>query len=172
MRHVMKKILLDVKPFQETLHADMCGPASLKIVMDYYGVSKSGKELAELTKLAPNLGVDDKNIAYAARALGFKVEIKNESSFENIEKWLEKGVPVIVDWFTRGRQDYDDSEVSDGHYSVVIGLDDEYIYLQDPETGGERKIGRDDFMKVWFDFSGHILKPEELIIRQLIAIYK
>ncbi len=165
-------IKLDVKPFQETLHADMCGPASLKIVMDYYGMDKSEKELAELTKLAPGLGVDDKNIANAAKSLGFKVETQNESSFEDIQNWLEKGVPVIVDWFTRGRQDYDDSEVSDGHYSVVIGLDDEYIYLQDPETGGERKIDHEDFMKVWFDFMGRILKPEELIIRQLIAIYK
>lgn len=168
----MKNLRLNVKPFQETLHADMCGPASLKIIMDHYGINKSEKELAELTKLVPGLGVDDKSITDAAKALGFKVEIKNESSFEDIEKWLEKGVPVIVDWFTRGRQDYDDSEVSDGHYSVVIGLDESHIYLQDPEIGGERKISKEDFMKVWFDFTGHYLKPNELIIRQLIAIYK
>ena len=165
-------IKLNVQPFQETLHADMCGPASLKIVLNFHGVDKSEKELAELCKLAPGLGVDDKSISDAAKALGFNVEIKNKSSFEDIEAWLKKGVPVIVDWFTRGRQDYDDSEVADGHYSVVFGLDDEYIYLQDPETGGERKIGREDFLKVWFDFSGHILKAEELIIRQLIAVYK
>ncbi len=168
----MKKILLDVKPFQETLHADMCGPAALKIVLDYYGVHKTEKELAELAGLVPGLGVDDESIAKAAKLLGFNVEIKNESSFEDIEKWLSRGVPVIVDWFTRGRQDYNDSEVADGHYSVVIGLDDEYIYLQDPETGGERKIGRENFMKVWFDFAGEYIKPDELVTRQLIAIYK
>jgi ABC-type bacteriocin/lantibiotic exporter with double-glycine peptidase domain len=165
-------VKLNVQPFQETLHADMCGPASLKIVLDYYGINKSEKELAELCKLVPGLGVDDKSIAEAAKALGFKVEIKNESNFEDIESWLKKGVPVIVDWFTRGRSDYDDSEVPDGHYSVAIGLDENHIYLQDPETGGERKIDKEDFMKVWFDFSGYYLKPEELIIRQLIAIYK
>lgn len=166
------KYKLDVKPFQETLHADMCGPASLKIVLDYYGVNKTEKELADLTGLVPGLGVDDTGIAKAVESLDFKIEIKNESSFEEIERWLKKDVPVIVDWFTRGRQDYDDSEVADGHYSVVIGLDNEHIYLQDPETGGERKITKEDFMKVWFDFKGQHLKPEELIIRQLIAIYK
>lgn len=168
----MKKILLNVQSFQETLHADMCGPASLKIVMDYYDVNKTEKELAELTKLVSGLGIDDKKIANAAKAFGFKVEIKNKSSFADIEAWLNKGVPVIVDWFTRGRHDYDDSAVADGHYSVAVGLDDGYIYLQDPETGGERKIKREDFMKVWFDFIGYYLKPEELILRQLIAIYK
>jgi len=168
----MKKISLKVKKFQETLHADMCGPASLKIVLDYYGVNKTEKELAKLTGLIPGLGIDDKNIAKAAKSLGFKVEIKNESSFHDIERWLRKEVPVIVDWFTRGRCDYDDSEVADGHYSVVTGLDDKYVYLQDPETGGERKIDREDFMKVWFDFAGYHINPKKLIIRQLIAIYR
>ena len=125
-----------------------------------------------MSEIVAGIGWCDNDIANVAKSLGFKVEIKNESSFEDIEEWLKKGVPVIVDWFTRGRQDYDDSEVSDGHYSVVYGLDDENIYLQDPETGGERKIARDDFMRVWFDFTGFYLKPEELIIRQIIAVYR
>lgn len=163
---------LSLKPFQETLHADMCGPASLKIVLDHYGIEKTEKELAILTKLVPGLGIDDRSIAEAAKALGFKAEIKNRATFEDIAAWLSKGVPVIVDWFTRGRADYGDSEVPDGHYSVVVGLDEEFIFLQDPEIGGERRIARDDFMKVWFDFAGRYLKPEELIIRQLIAIHR
>ena len=164
--------MLNVKPFQETLYADMCGPASLKIILDFYGVNKSEKELAILADLVPGLGVDDKGIIRAARSFGFSAKISNESNFEDIEKWLIKDVPIIVNWFTRGRKERDDSEVSDGHYSVVMGLDDEYIYLQDPEIGGERKIGREDFMKVWFDFTGQCISPNELVIRQLIAIYK
>jgi predicted double-glycine peptidase len=150
----------------------MCGPASLKIVLDYYGVEKTEKELAELTGLVSDLGISDKDIVRAAESLGFRAEIKTESNFAEIEEWLEKGTPVIVNWFTRGRQDYDDSEVPDGHYSVVSGLDDDYIYLQDPEIGGERKIKREDFLRVWFDFPGPEIKPDELIIRQLLAIYK
>lgn len=165
-------IKLDVKPFQETLHADMCGPASLKIVMDYYGVNKSENELAELTNLTPGIGVGDKDIVEVAKILGFSTEVKDDSKFEDIEFWLNKGVPVIVDWFTRGRQDYGDSDVADGHYSVVVGLDGNYIYLQDPEIGKERKIRREDFVKVWFDFTGENIKSDELVIRQLIAIYK
>jgi predicted double-glycine peptidase len=168
----MKLIMLDVKPFQETLHADMCGPATLKVIFDYYGVNKTEKELAELTDVVTGLGIDDMSIAKAAKSLGFKVEIKNDATFEDIESWLKKGVPVIVDWFTKGRPDYDDSEVADGHYSAVIGLDDEFIYLQDPEMGSVRKLDRDDFMRVWFDFRGEYLKLDELIVRQLIAIYK
>ena len=168
----MNKILLDVKPFQETLNADMCGPASLKIVLEYYGINKSEDELAQLCKVKKGLGVDDKSIKSAAEKLGFKAKIKNNSSFRDMENWLKKDVPVMVDWFTKGRTDYGDSSTADGHYSVVIGLDDEFIYLQDPELGAMRKIAKNDFMRVWFDFKGEYLKPNELIIRQIIAIYK
>lgn len=168
----MKKILLDVKPFQETLDADMCGPASLKIVLEYFGTTKSEEELAGLCKVKKELGTDDKSIKKVAEKLGLKVKIKNNSSYKDIEKWLKKDVPVMVDWFTKGRAYCGDSSTADGHYSVVMGLDDEFIYLQDPELGAMRKIKREDFMRVWFDFKGDFLKTNELIIRQIIAIYK
>ncbi|PJA89124.1 MAG: hypothetical protein CO138_02135 [Candidatus Moranbacteria bacterium CG_4_9_14_3_um_filter_33_15] len=167
----MKK-MLKIKPFQETLNAGMCGPASLKIVLDYYDIEKSEKELAKLCRHNKNMGVDDEKIKKAAGSLGFKVKIKNSSNFKDIENWLDKKVPVIVNWFTKGRQEYSESEVSDGHYSVVAGLDEKYIYLQDPEIGKIRKIKRDDFMRVWFDFKGKYIKVDELIVRQIIAIYK
>lgn len=165
--------LLPVKPFQETLHAGMCGPASLKMVLDYYGVDKTEEELAEFCGTDSDLGTSDEGIKRAAESLGFKVEIHNNNTFDGIQRWLDKKVPVIVSWFTRGRIDYDDSEVPDGHLSVVVGLDDENIYLQDPEIGSLRKIARDDFMKVWFDFTGeYITAWDEMILRQIIAVYR
>lgn len=169
----MNKILLEVKPFQETLHADMCGPASLKIVLGYYGVDKKEKEIAKMAgDFKKGLGIDDKGIKKAAEKLGFKVIIKNNSNFKDIQKWLDREVPVIVNWFTRGRNDYPESETADGHYSVVAGLDNKFIYLQDPEVGKMRKIEKSNFMRVWFDFKGNYLKSNELIVRQIIAIYK
>ena len=148
----------------------MCGPASLKIVLNYYNIEKTEDELAELMGKTDD-GTDEKGFAKAAEDLGLDIEIQNESSFADIQKWLDKNVPVVVDWFTRGRIDYPDSEIADGHYSVAAGLDEECIYLQDPEIGGMRKIKRNDFMRVWFDFSGKYISPTELIIRQSIAIY-
>jgi len=168
----MKLKILKVKSFQETLNSDYCGPASLKIVLDYYGFEKTEKELAKMAGWNKDLGVDDKGIKKAAEKLGFKVKVKNNSSFKDIEKWIRMGVPVIVNWFTRGRTDYADSNISDGHYSVVIGLDDKFIYLQDPEIGKIRKLDKENFMKVWFDFKGKYIKPNELIIREIIAIYR
>lgn len=164
---------ITIKPFQESLHASMCGPASLKMVLAYYGVEKTEEELALLAGTDPDLGTSAEGIQKAAEILGFTVEIKNNSTFEDIQAWLDKKVLVIVNWFTRGRMDYPESDVPDGHLSVVVGLDDEYIYLQDPEIGKLRQIARDDFMKVWFDFTGKQINSwDEMIIRQLIAIQK
>ena len=166
------KIILEVKPFQETLNASMCGPATLKILLDYYGIKKSEKELARMSGWNKTLGIDDQAMKKTAEKLGFKVKIKNNSKYSDLQKWLEKGIPVIVNWFTRGRNDYPESETADGHYSVVMGLDDKFIYLQDPEIGRIRKIKKYDFMRVWFDFQGDYINPKELIIRQMIVIYK
>lgn len=164
--------LLPVKPFQETLHGGYCGPASLKIVLEYYGAGQDEEKIASQCGRDPDLGADDASIKKAAEFYGFEAKIQNNANFDDIQDWLDMGVPVIVNWFTRGRSDYDNSEVPDGHYSVVMGLDEKYIYLQDPEIGTMRTISRDDFLRVWFDFKNtHITSWNDMIIRQLIAIY-
>lgn len=168
----MKNKILDIKPFQEKLYYSYCGPATLKILFSYYGIDKTEKELAKISGWNKVLGIDDRGMKKAAEKLGFKVEIKNNSSYRDIQSWLKKDIPVIVNWFTRGRNDYPESETADGHYSVVAGLDDKFIYLQDPEVGKMRKIKRYDFMRVWFDFKGDYIKPNELIVRQIIVIHK
>ncbi len=164
--------LLKIKPFQETLHKGYCGPAVLRMVLEYYGINKSEEDLAELCRTSKDVGTDDQTLLKILRGFGLKAKIKNNASFSDIKKYLDKEIPIIVDWFTRGRQDYSESEVADGHYSVVVGLDKEFIYLQDPEIGRIRKLKRDDFLKVWFDYSGEYLKSKnQMIMRQLITVY-
>jgi len=165
------KIMLDVMAFQETKNASMCGPASLKIVLNYYGINKSEAELAKLCMLDGELGTTPEDLTRVAKDLGMNAEIKEECGYDDIENWLKKGVPVIVDWFTSGDMMFRDS-VPDGHYSVVAGLDGENIFLQDPEIGRMRKLDRESFMKVWFDFKGKYIDREGLVMRQLIAIWK
>ena len=166
------KNLLAVKPFQETFHGGYCGPASLKMVLEYWGINKSEEEVAIACNRDPELGTDDAALKKAAESYGLKVEIENNASFDSMQRWLNRRVPVIVNWFTRGRSDYGDEEVPDGHYSLVVGLDGEYIYLQDPEIGGLRKLKRGDFMRVWFDFKpAYITSWNDMIIRQIIVVY-
>lgn len=164
---------LKIKPFQETLHKGWCGPAVLKMVLKFYGMRKSEKELARLAGTTLEAGTDAKQIRRVLRRFGFLARIKNNSTFSDIKKYLDKDIPVIVDWFTRGRKDSSDSAIADGRYSIVVGLDAKFIYLQDPEIGKLRKLTREDFLRVWFDFTGEFLRSnKQVYLRQTIAVYK
>lgn len=153
--------LLKIKPYRQS--ACFCGPSSLKMVLEYYGVNKTEKELGVLAKCSAEKGTTAKNLATAAIKLGFKSKIKDYSTLNDLRKLLRRGVPVIVDWFS----------LNDGHYSVVTGMDHRYIYLQDPELGKINKLDLATFERVWFDFEPAKLKTKnDIIIRRMIVIEK
>ncbi len=155
--------MLPVKPYRQK--AGLCGVASLKMVLDYFGLQKSEAELEKLTGANAQKGTSLEGIKKAAQQFGFLVDIKDEADFGDIKFWLDKKVPLIVDWFSVY------GGYIEGHYSVVIGLDKNYIYMQDPEIAKIRKIKRKDFKRVWFDFDGDFIRDKNnLILRRLIII--
>lgn len=153
--------MLNVKPFRQS--PAYCGPACLKMVLEYYGIKKNEKELAKLSGATPQEGIDAKGLVKAAKALGFKAFFKDFSEIKDIRSYvLEKKIPVIVDWFS----------ADDGHYSVTVDIDKDNIYLQDPELGAIRKMDLETFKRVWFDFSGNFLKSkDQIVIRRMIVVY-
>ena len=154
--------MLDIKPFRQS--PAFCGPACLKMVLKYYGINKSEKELANLSGSRPAKGVGVEGLLKAAKALGFKGHVKDFSEIKDIKEYvIKKKNPLIVDWFS----------TDDGHYSVVVDIDDKNIYMQDPELGNLRTMDIETFKRVWFDFTGDFLETKnDIIIRRMIAIYK
>jgi ABC-type bacteriocin/lantibiotic exporter with double-glycine peptidase domain len=140
-----------------------CGPASLKMVLSYFGVEKGEMSLVRLSKCSKDKGATSENLLKAAKKLGFKGFIKDYSDFKDIKRFLKKKIPVIVDWFS----------IEEGHYSVVVRVDGKKIYLQDPELGRLKVMNLKEFKTVWFDFPGPFLKSrKDLIIRRMLVIYK
>ncbi|HBD02098.1 MAG: hypothetical protein UX38_C0002G0111 [Microgenomates group bacterium GW2011_GWC1_46_16] len=152
--------MLKVKPFRQK--TGLCGPATIKMVLSYYGVEKTEAELAELMRADPAVGVDASRMIEASESLGFKGYFQDNSTFEDLERLVKTDqIPVIVDWFSE----------DDGHYSVVVDLDTENIYLLDPEIGHVRAMRRSKFFRIWFDFPGEYIKSSaDLTIRRLIVI--
>jgi ABC-type bacteriocin/lantibiotic exporter with double-glycine peptidase domain len=150
----------------------MCGPACLKIVADYYGIHKSERELSKLCKASKIDGTTGENMLKGARAVGLDGKIQDNANFELIAKWLRKGIPVIVDWFSPGQsRPVEKSRMADGHYSVVVGLTKTHILLEDPGLGQKRKVPRHEFMRVWFDFdTRYLARPAGIILRRIITI--
>jgi len=153
--------LLKLKSFRQS--PGLCGPASLKIVLEYYGIEKSEQELTKMCGATAKNGVEAEPIIAVAKKLGLKGFIKDHSNLNDLAKYLAKKIPIIVDWFS----------TDDGHYSVVVGLEKKFIYLEDPELGGLNKIKIDVFYRNWFDFKGNFInKPSDLIIRRILVIHQ
>ena len=78
----------------------MCGPASLKMVADYYGVLASEDELAKIAGSTLEKGTTVKGIIRAAKKIGFNVFVKEDGTIDDLKYFVDNGIPVIVRWFS------------------------------------------------------------------------
>jgi predicted double-glycine peptidase len=154
--------MLDVKPYRQT--PGLCGPSSLKKILNFFGIEKTENELAEMTEYIPNEGTKSEGIIKVAKLLGLNAFQKDLSELEDLKEYvIDKKIPVIVDWFSE----------DDGHYSVIVDIDNKNVYMQDPQLGDLRTMDIETFRRVWFDFPGDYLKSkDDIILRRMIVIHK
>ncbi len=153
--------MLKVKPFRQK--TAFCGPASLKMVLDYYGLKVQERILGRIAGCSATHGTSAKRLLDAAKEVGFRGIIKNSADLKDIKEYVvKKGMPVIVQWFS----------VDEGHYSVVVDIDSENIYLQDPELGHMKSMRLETFKRVWFDFPNSYLRSKsELVLRRMLVVF-
>lgn len=157
--------MIKLKPFRQT--PGLCGPASLKMVLDYYGVSVSEAKLAEIAGASRKKGTSKEGLIKAAKYFGFHVFSKEKSSLKDLKYFIKRQIPVIVDWF------FEDA----GHYSVVVDINKKNVVLMDPTLRKlliyvrRRKIPTETFLRVWFDFPGDFIKnSKDLILRLMLVV--
>jgi len=151
--------MIKLNPFRQT--PGLCGPASLKMVFDYYGVQVSEAEISKITGASKEKGVPKEGLIKAAKHFGFQVFSKEKSTLSDLKYFIKRKIPVIVDWF------FED----EGHYSVVVDIDKNNIVFRDPSFKSLRKMPIEKFLRVWFDFPGkYIRESKELILRRILVI--
>jgi len=139
-----------------------CGPASLKMVLSYYGTEKTEDELADLMGATREYGCDPIDIVSAAEKVGFSAQYKERSSIEEITSFIDQKIPVIVQWF---------SPEENGHYSVISGYEGDNLVMVDPLTGSFRKIASQDFLNRWFELDSYPPQnPANFKLREIIVI--
>ncbi len=147
-----------LNPFRQT--PGLCGAASLKIILETFGISKTETELATMSGATPEMGVPATGIVAACSSLGFKATIIDHAELSDIEQNLQNKKPLMVQWWLH----------DDGHWSPVTRIDSENIYLQDPNLGSVRALTRETFYRNWFDFHRSVMKTENLLLRRMIVI--
>lgn len=123
-----------------------CGPASLKILLSYYGKNFTEDQLALMAGATQDAGTEHEGLIEAIKSIDGHVFVKDNGTVEELEHLVKKEkLPVIIGWFDR-----------DGdHYSVVVNVTDKNIILVDPATDTpERWLDRASFPNIWFDFVG------------------
>jgi predicted double-glycine peptidase len=143
--------MLKLKPVKSDKLA-YCGPACLQVVLDYFGIKTTQRDLAKSAGMTIKSGTPNPGMARVMKKYGFGVFIKeNTTTFEDLYRYVvHKKIPVIVDWFSAYEHP------ANGHYSVVVDINKTYISLLDSTIGGIRKIPIKEFRQLWFDFNGDV----------------
>lgn len=165
--------MINILPFKQS-DSSLCGPAVIKMVLLYYGIDATEKEIASKCNHTYKTGCNDVGMMSAIKSYGLGVSIKNKSTLEDLDYWVKHHIPVIVDWFTPGPGEVSsiDEMIHGGHSGIVVDIDREKVYLMDPEIAQVRTITRDEFMRIWFDWhTDAIISAKNLVIRQSMIVY-
>lgn len=157
-----------------------CGPAVVKMLMSFYGVSLYQRDLvraagAEKKLKTHGMTVAELGLAVRLTAPALQFWYKDYASFQEMAELLTSyGVPVGVEWQGVFEEYADDD---DGHYAVVthLNLVEDVILLADPfkkYAGRDREFRVSFFKDRWWDTNeiidpqtghGHYVKDERLM---------
>jgi len=141
----MPKCLLPVSHQKQRRRAD-CLAACAAMVLGYIGRSCPYNRLLSLLDVKP-IGVPASNILRLAR-LGVSV-IHKAGSLDELELQIAQGRPCIV-FLDTGELPY--WSAATFHAVVVVGMDDEYVYVNDPAFDqAPQPITWGDFDLAWIE---------------------
>ena len=132
-----------------------CGAASLLSVLNYYGLYEDSEiDLAEELESDEDWGTDPVNIVKVAQRYGLVTHEHTRMTIESLAEFVRGGIPVIVAYqaWSEEEDHWQDCWL-DGHYSVVVDVDSENVYFEDPSLGaGEIGfIPAGEFLARWHD---------------------
>jgi predicted double-glycine peptidase len=133
-----------------------CGAAALLAVLRYWQAQPTTceEDLYGPLNTTPEDGTDPVHIEAVARAHGLDAAYRTELELDDLRQALGDGDTVILDLQAWRDDDTGDwaTDWDDGHYVVLIGMDDTYVYVEDPSSEGVYGwIPLDDLPDRWHD---------------------
>ena len=113
-----------------------CGASALQSVLSYWGRDVDEEDLMRLLGTNAEVGTFPEDIARVARSFGFDAEAREGLTLDDVRQFTAQGHPVIaLAQLWRSQKDTPASATDEwdcGHYIVVLAVDDDYVYFQDP----------------------------------------
>lgn len=125
-----------------------CLAACAEMVLTHLAMSVSYESLLKLLQVQSGFGTPASNI-HSLETLNLEV-IYQQGSFDELYDHLSQGQPCIA-FVKTGELPYWDEAVN--HAVVVVGLDDRFIYVNDPAfPTAPIQVERDEFDLAWLDW--------------------
>lgn len=145
--HPSVPVLLAVPHLQQSKNGE-CLATCTAMLLDYASYPYRMGQLLKTLRIQPEIGAPFSNIINLEQ-LGLTVGYRQEGALETLYQLLMQGWPCLVAVDT-GELPYWQS--STGHVVVLIGMDGEHVYLNDPalyEPSIQVPIG--DFYLAWYE---------------------
>lgn len=136
-----------------------CGASALQAVLKYWGKHFEEEALMKLMGTNDEVGTYPEDMLRGIRALGLDAELRENTTLDELEAFTSAGHPVIVlaqVW--RSQKDTPAAAADEwdcGHYIVVLAVDKNYVYFQDPYIRmGKGFVPRSTFLEHWHQIMG------------------
>lgn len=128
-----------------------CIPACARMVLGFFGSQHAEAELRALLRTDPN-GTPARRLM-ELRQLGFGVTFVT-TDLVGLVGYLTSGVPPIALLKTASLPYWPDSC---DHVAVVVGVDDSWVYLNDPYfDSAPQQVSHADFLLAWSPYAGTV----------------
>jgi uncharacterized protein len=153
----MKQFRLLTRTRQITEYS--CGACALQAVLSYWGQDVDEEVLMKVLHTTSEEGTYPEDIVRGARALGFEAEAKDKLTLDEVEQFTANGDPMIALAQVWRSESNSPGAVSDdwdnGHYIVVLGVDRDHVYFQDPYARMSKAfVPRKMFVEHWHQVMG------------------
>ena len=132
-------------PFYKQEHESWCGPAVVQMISEYYSISRLQSNLANSmrTDEVTTCGM----LVKLFEDFGFRTIVKKEDEYDDIYSYVHETVcldknPLVV------LQRLNTDDQVNGHYRIIVGLDDKRVYFLD-STIGLISATKEDFNNLW-----------------------
>lgn len=128
------------------------------MLLEFYGIEKSEKELRILFKSTPLHGTYWKFVKDGVERFDVNFNYAKGQTMEMIEELLKNQVPSIASINAK----MIGAARNVNHTVLVVGIDEEGVIFHDPEVGENIRLNSSDFSEAWGARKkrlGYILKP-------------
>ena len=127
-----------------------CGAIAFFAVISFFGIDTREDKVIKALGTDSKKGTNILKMKSYAEELGFKADIVQHMTVEDLEDQISNGIPVIMPiqaWSAYG----DPKDDTQGHYVVAIAYDDKKFYFEDPSLLQRGYIPKKELSERWWD---------------------